>query len=121
MTSKPIPHLKNTEVSKQLIVDGGPFLILGGELQNSSFSSREYMNEAWPRLKGANYNTIFAAVSWEQIEPVEGEYDFLELDRVITAAREHGLRLVLLWFGSFKNGKCYCFVVPITAPNGKLT
>ncbi|KAI6869011.1 glycoside hydrolase [Hortaea werneckii] len=104
MTSKPIPHLKDTEVSKQLIVDGEPFLILGGELQNSSFSSHEYMNEVWPRLKGANYNTIFAAVSWEQIEPVEGEYDFLELDRVITAAREHGLRLVLLWFGSFKNG-----------------
>ncbi|KAI7207156.1 glycoside hydrolase [Hortaea werneckii] len=104
MTSKPIPHLKNTEVSQQLIVDGEPFLILGGELQNSSFSSNEYMNEVWPRLKGANYNTIFAAVSWEQIEPVEGEYDFQELDRVIIAAREHGFRLVLLWFGSFKNG-----------------
>ncbi|KAI7283635.1 glycoside hydrolase [Hortaea werneckii] len=104
MASKPIPHLKNTEVSKQLIVDGEPFLILGGELQNSSFSSHEYMNEVWPRLKGANYNTIFAAVPWEQIEPVEGEYNFQELDRVITAAREHGLRLVVLWFGSFKNG-----------------
>ncbi|KAI7493128.1 glycoside hydrolase [Hortaea werneckii] len=104
MGSKPITHLRATEVSKQLIVDGEPFLVLGGELQNSSFSSHEYMNEVWPRLKGANYNTIFAAVSWEQIEPVESEYDFQELDRVITAAREHGLRLVLLWFGSFKNG-----------------
>ncbi|KAI7162486.1 beta-galactosidase [Hortaea werneckii] len=104
MTPKTIPHLKDTEVSKQLIVDGEPFLILGGELQNSSSSSHEYMNEVWSRLKGANHNTIFAAVSWEQIEPVEGEYDFRELDRVIAAAREHGLRFVLLWFGSFKNG-----------------
>ncbi|KAI7373078.1 glycoside hydrolase, partial [Hortaea werneckii] len=104
MGSKPVPHLRATEVSKQLVVDGEPFLILGGELQNSSFSSHEYMNEVWPRLKGANYNTIFAAVSWEQTEPVEGEYDFHELDRVITAAREHDLHLVLLWFGSFKNG-----------------
>lgn len=117
MASKTIPHLKDTEVSKQLIVDDEPFLILGGELQNSSFSSHEYMSEVWSRLKGANHNTIFAAVSWEQIEPVEGEYDFQELDRVITAAREHGLHLILLWFGSFKNGNCYSLPVTFTVAN----
>jgi len=30
------PRLEKTETSARLIVDGKPFLILGGELQNSS-------------------------------------------------------------------------------------
>ena len=99
-----MPLLRKIEGSKQLIVDGEPFLILGGELQNSSFSSAKYMKDIWPKLKAANLNTVFAAVAWEQIEPAEGHFDFNELDQLIVDARSHQLRLVLLWFGSFKNG-----------------
>lgn len=75
-----------------------------GELQNSSMSSAKYMAETWPKLVEANFNTVLGSVAWEQIEPEEGKFNFTELDACLQGAREHGLRLVLLWFGSFKNG-----------------
>jgi len=100
-----IPHLQETATSKQLIVHGEPFLILGGELQNSSMTSAKYMKEVWPKLTAANFNTVFGCVTWEQIEPEEGSFDFAELDQVVQDARGHGLRIVVLWFGSWKNGE----------------
>lgn len=103
MASK-IPCLEATHNSKQLIVKGKPFLIRGAELHNSSMSSADHMRDIWPKLVGANINTVLGATTWEQIEPEEGKFDFKELDGVIKAAREHGLHLILLWFGSFKNG-----------------
>jgi hypothetical protein len=105
MESSHIPYLRQTANSKQLIVKDEPFLILGGELQNSSFSSPEYMSDVWTKLTTMNMNTVLGSVSWEQIEPTEGKFDFKSLDRVLLDARAHGLHVVLLWFGSFKNGE----------------
>lgn len=99
-----IPHLVATEWSKQLVVHGKPFLMLAGELQNSSLTSAEYMDTVWEKMVDTNVNTLLGCVTWEMIEAVEGEFDFDELDKVILGARKHGLHLVLLWFGSFKNG-----------------
>lgn len=87
-----------------MVVDGKPFLILGAELQNSSMTSADYMKTIWPKLKEMNINTVLGCVTWEMIEPSEGKFDFAELDKVIRDARDHGLRLILLWFGAFKNG-----------------
>lgn len=101
-----IPHLRTFSNRHQLYVHGKPFLIRGAELQNSTFSCSEYMEPVWPRLKSHRVNTVLANVSWEDIEPREGEFDFAELDRNILAARKHDLHLVLLWFGAFKNGMC---------------
>ena len=98
------PHLRATAKSKQLIVNGRPFLMLAVELQNSSLTSAKYMREVWPKLAQANINTVLGCVTWEQIEPTEGTFDFEELDACIQDARSAGLHLVLLWFGSFKNG-----------------
>lgn len=100
-----IPHLRPTPTSKQLVVNGEPFLMRAGELQNSSFSSSKYMAEAYPKLAEANINTVLGSVSWEQIEPEEGKFDFAELDECLRGARRHDIKLVLLWFGSFKNGE----------------
>ncbi|KAJ4305062.1 hypothetical protein N0V90_000592 [Kalmusia sp. IMI 367209] len=106
MVSVPnIPHLQQYGDTKQLIVNGKPFLILGAELQNSSLSSAEYMSEVWSKLVATNVNTTLGAVTWEMIEPEEGSFDFKELDKVILDARKHDVHLVLLWFGSFKNGR----------------
>jgi len=93
------PHLVDTPTSKQLIVDGKPFLILGAELQNSSLSSSEYMSTRWQNLVDMNINTVLGAVTWEAIEPEEGKFDFDDLDRCVLDARKFGLRLILLWFG----------------------
>lgn len=102
-----IPHLVKTETSKQLVVNGKPFLMLSAELQNSSMTCPEYMDTVWQKMADTNINTILGCVTWEMIEPVEGQFDFSVLDKVILGARRHGLHLVLLWFGSFKNGT-YC-------------
>lgn len=99
-----IPHLRQAGQAQQLVVHDKPFVMLGGEAQNSQFSSASYMREVWARLKSANINTVFGPVYWEQIEPIEDNFVFAELDQIILDARLHGLKLVLLWFGSYKNG-----------------
>jgi hypothetical protein len=100
-----IPHLRATKSSAQLMVKGKPFLMLPAELHNSSLSSAEYMSTIWPKMQAMNINTLLGSVTWEMIEPVENQFDFSELDEVILGARQHGLHLVLLWFGSYKNAK----------------
>jgi beta-galactosidase GanA len=97
------PHLRKQGSATQLIVDDQPFLLLGGELHNSSASSLEYLNKLWPTLKAAEVNTVLAPVEWDQIEPVEGRFDFTVLDGMLKQARAHNTRLVLLWFGAWKN------------------
>jgi beta-galactosidase GanA len=98
------PHLETRHGVRQLVVDGQPFLILGGELRNSSSSSREYMKSVWPRLVEKKLNTVLGAVTWELIEPEEGKFDFTSVDDFITDARKNHLRVVFLWFGAWKNG-----------------
>jgi beta-galactosidase GanA len=103
-----IPQLRKQGDATQLIVDGRPFLILGGELGNSSASSLEYMKPFWPRLVKMNLNTALVLVYWDLIEPQEGRFDFTLVDGLIRDARNHNLRLVLLWFASWKNSmSCY--------------
>ena len=72
--------------------------MLAGELHNSSATSLEYMKPVWPKLVDAKLNTVLAGVSWNQIEPQEGKFDFSVLDNVILGARAHNMRLMLLWF-----------------------
>ena len=106
--SSNIPRLVKTGNYVQLLVDNKPFLILGGELGNSSASSNEYMRPVWPTLKQMNLNTVIAPVYWELIEPVEGRFDFSLADTLLRNARLNKMKLVLLWFGAWKNSmSCY--------------
>lgn len=98
-----IPHLEKKGYTTQFIVDGKPFIVLGGELGNSSFTSLEYMTPIWPKLKTMNLNTVLVPVYWELIEPSEGKFDFALYDLLINEARKNDLKLILLWFGSWKN------------------
>ncbi len=100
-----IPHLEKRGQATQLIVDGRPFLILAGELTNSASSSMEYMEPYWPKLAAANMNTVLAAVTWELVEPQPGKFDFALVDGAIREARRNHLRLIFLWFGSWKNAE----------------
>ena len=99
-----IPHLQKKGTATQLIVDGKPFIMLGGELHNSSSASLAYIAKVWPKLKSLNLNTVLAPVSWEQFEPEEGHFDFTLIDGLIKQARQQDMKLVILWFGSWKNG-----------------
>jgi len=102
-TQAGLPHLEKHGSATQLIVDGKPFLVLGGELHNSSSSSIEYMKPVWPRLAAMHMNTVLLPVAWETIEPEEGKFDFTAVDGLLKGARENNLKLVILWFGAWKN------------------
>ena len=103
-----IPYIKYTRNYAELIVDGKPLLMTGGELGNSSASSTAYMTPIWSKLEKMHLNTLIAPVYWELMEPMEGTFDFTLVDYLLTRARQHRLKLVLLWFGTWKNSmSCY--------------
>ncbi len=98
------PHLEKRGVATQLIVDGKPFLMLSGELHNSSSSSLEYMKPIWGKLRAMGLNSVVTPLSWELIEPKEGSFDFTLVDGLIEQARQENVKIVFLWLASWKNG-----------------
>ena len=103
-----IPFLQKKGNTTQLIVEGKPFIILGGELGNSSASSIQYMQPIWPKLKAMNLNTVLVPVYWELIESEETKFDFSLIEQLISEARNNELKIVFLWFASWKNSmSCY--------------
>jgi hypothetical protein len=103
-TDPPLPRLESRGQARQLVVDGRPYLILGGEVANTASSSLDYMRTVWPRLARLKLNTVLVAVAWAWVEPEEGRFDFALVDGLLAGARQHDLRVIFLWFGSWKNG-----------------
>jgi beta-galactosidase GanA len=100
-----MPALRQQGNATQLVVDGKPFLMLGGEVLNSSSSSLSYMEKnLWPHMNALNANTVLVPVTWEMIEPKEGTFDFSNVNGLIDGARKYHLHLVFLWLASWKNG-----------------
>jgi hypothetical protein len=89
-----------------LLVDGQPYLMLGGQIHNSSAWPSE-LPAVWKALAELHANTVEAPVYWEQIEPQEGKFNWDNVDLLIKGAREHNLHVVLLWFGTWKNGNMH--------------
>jgi hypothetical protein len=109
-TNKPasIPRLENHGTTRQLIVDGQPMLMLAGETGNSSASDLNYLDAIWPKIVQMKLNTLLVPAYWELIEPSEGKFDFTLVDGAINGARKHNIKLVFLWFGTWKNSmSCY--------------
>lgn len=103
------PELRRGESGvTQLYVKGKPMLVLGGELGNSTASDLKVMEGVWGKLKGMNLNTVLVPVYWDRVEPVEGKFDWSLVRGAIEGARRHEMKVVLLWFGSWKNSmSCY--------------
>ena len=100
------PRLQQKDGRFALVVDGKPFLVLAAQINNSSAWPAS-LPSVWPALEAMHVNTVEAPVYWEQMEPEPGKFDFSNVDALLAGAREHHLRLVLLWFGTWKNGQAH--------------
>lgn len=101
-------YLQKQGSTIQLHIDNKPFLILGGELGNSSASSVEDIESNFPKLQRMGLNTLLVPAYWDLLEPKEGKFDFTLTDKVIQQARENKLKVIFLWFGAWKNSmSCY--------------
>lgn len=102
------PRMEGHGSWARMIVNEKPMLMIGGELGNSSASTQEDVRRIFPHLKSLGLNTVLAPVTWELIEAKEGVFDFSTLDDIIQEARRNDLKVVVLWFGAWKNSmSCY--------------
>jgi beta-galactosidase GanA len=101
-SAAPLPQLVTKDGRHALMVDGAPFVVLGAQAHNSS-NYPDALKQVWPAVKDMHANTLEIPVAWEQIEPVEGKFDFSYVDTLLAQARQNKVRLVLLWFGTWKN------------------
>jgi beta-galactosidase GanA len=106
LPAKQVPHIETRDGRHALVVDGRPFLMLGAQVNNSS-NYPAMLPEVWPVIRALHANTVEVPIAWEQVEPEEGRFDFSFLDTLLVQARREKVRLVLLWFATWKN----------TAPN----
>ena len=101
-----LPHLVQKDGRHALIVDGQPFLVLGVQAGNSS-NWPALLPKVWPAVDFLHANTLEIPIYWEQFETKPGVYDPAAVDLLLQQAREHHVRLVLLWFGTWKNGSAH--------------
>ncbi len=101
-------RLQKQGTATQLVVNGKPMLLLAGELSNSAATSSSDIASAFEKMSQSGVNSAFVPAYWEFIEPSEGKFDFSLVDCVISTARKHDMKIVLLWFGAWKNSmSCY--------------
>ena len=100
---RPIPKIVKKDGRFALFVDGAPYLMLGAQVHNSS-SWPAMLPKVWPAMEVLHVNTVEAPVYWEQFEPRPGQFDYTLVDTLVSEARQHHVRLVILWFATWKNG-----------------
>ena len=103
------PWTLSTEAPFVLRRDGEPTLLVGGQVFNSASSSPKAIADSFAHVRRVGSNVVLSPVSWALSEPAEGTFDFSLVDVMLAEARKNELRLVLLWFGAFKNAaSTYC-------------
>ena len=102
------PKLIRNGNTAHIVANNQPMLMIGGELGNSSASTRNDIQRCFSHVRQIGLNTVLVPVSWELIEPQEGRFDMSSLDDILTEAHNNDLKVVLLWFGAWKNSmSCY--------------
>lgn len=100
------PRIAEHNGRHALFVDGKPYLVLGAQINNSS-TWASTLPDVWPSLERMHANTVEAPIYWEQLEPSPGKFDFSSVDMLVDQSRQHNMQLVILWFGTWKNGNMH--------------
>ena len=101
-----IPHIERRNGHPLLMVQDKPMILIAGEVHNSDSSSPAYMEKIWDIAGELGMNALLLPATWELIEPEEGRFDFSIPRALIDQARARDMRIVFLWFGSWKNAEC---------------
>ncbi len=102
-TDRFLPRIVEKDGRYALLVDGSPYLMLGAQVNNSS-AWPSMLPKVWPAIEYMHANTVEMPIYWEQFEPEQGRFDYSVMDTLLSQARAHHVRLILLWFGTWKNG-----------------
>jgi hypothetical protein len=92
------------EVKRVFKVNGKPFFPIGGQSCNSSGYTEKTSEMAFKVIKSLHGNTLEIPVYWDKVEEVEGKYDFTTVDVLLAGGRRNDVKLILLWFATWKNG-----------------
>ncbi len=103
---QPIPRIVQKDGRQALFVDDAPYLMLGGQVLNSS-GWPAMLPKVWAAVETLHANTVEIPIYWEQLETRPGQFDYTVVDTLLAQAREQRVRLVLLWFGTWKNGSSH--------------
>ena len=84
--AKPIPQLVKKGAKYTFLVDGKPFLMLGGQVDNRVYVPDE-MAKVLPGFQSYHANTVEFPVPWKLIEPKEGQFEFAAFDQIVRDIR----------------------------------
>lgn len=95
-----------TNVNRIFKVNGQPFFPLGRHrIYMAGYVARDEA-EIEANMKASTEcrgNTVSHAIFWDEIEPEEGKFDFSSVDTSIRLARKYNLKVMFLWFATWKN------------------
>lgn len=83
--------------------NGKSFMPIGLQAHNSS-TGTDMVHTAIQAVKAYGGNCLETPIYWYQIEPKMDQYCMEQIKNVIDQVREANLKLILLWFGTSKNG-----------------
>ena len=93
-----------SDIRRVFSVNGRPFFPVGAQAHNQSGQSAAQSEKAFQAVTELHGNTLLIPVYWQQVEPEEGRFDFSVVDGLLANARRYNLKLILLWFATWKNG-----------------
>lgn len=81
-----------------------PFFPLGLQCCNSSAFNASEMKAFWDSVAFTGVNTVEIPVYWETFEPEQNLFCYEFVDECLRQADLYDVKVIFLWFGSWKNG-----------------
>lgn len=110
VSPNPLSHFETVNGKRVFYTDGLPFTVLTAETHWDELIYGRYgetmrvYDYMYPAATAMGLNALKVPIKWSVVEPAEGVYDFSYVDHVRHMAEQHGLKLVLGWFGHYASG-----------------